>query len=133
MLPPIGNVERDVRRMRQKIESKFGQLDYPVSSILIVWNDQDSTFEGEAKTAMWQIVEDVRRKLLAPPERLEFLLYSSPWTSCETRRQFHTYALTQAPAPQISSWRAEWEMATVGDLVDYALARGRGDVRGHRA
>jgi len=121
MLAPMGDVERDVRRIRQKAEGKLRQLNCSEPSVLAVWVDQDCIIEGEAKTAMHQIAVDAASGRVTLPHSLVFLVYASPWVSCGRQQQFYTYSHREALSDAMTTWRCEWESSLVGDLVRNAL------------
>ena len=121
MLPPMGDTQRDLRRMRAKIIGKFRQLDCSEPSILAVWNDQDCMIEGEAKTVVHQIAVDASHDGVPPPQNMEFVVYGSPWVSCRNQQQFYTYSHQMTTSECMVAWRHEWEASRVGELVRDAL------------
>jgi hypothetical protein len=121
VLPVYGDPLRDVRKVRDKVTSKFRQL-REGTGIVAIWNDDGDLEELEACQGVAGIAHDAVTGVLSVPPDVFLVTYASEWTYCREQQQVYCFGLrTECPDYQ-RKWAIELESSSVQQLLQQALS-----------
>lgn len=114
ILQHYGDPERDIRKVIEKMRSKFRQLGAK-DSVLAIWNDEDELEDLEVIQAVRELRQDAAGQIRQLPSGLSFVLYGSAWIN--SQQQLYCYPLRDSNPPHLQEWMAELENSSVNALV----------------
>ena len=121
VLPVYGDPLRDVRKVRDKVTSKFRQL-REGTGIVAIWNDDGDLEELEACQGVAEIAHDVMRGVLAAPPDVFLVIYASEWTHCRQQQQVFCFELRPELPDHQRRWAKELSSSSVQQLLQQALS-----------
>jgi len=121
ILPVYGNPLRDVRKVYEKVLSKFRQL-REGTGVVAIWNDDGDLDELEACQGVAEIAHDAVTGVLSVPPDVFLVIYASEWTYCREKQQMYCFGLrAECPGYQ-RRWAQELESSSVQRLLQRALS-----------
>jgi len=121
ILPNYGDPLRDVRKVREKVTSKFRQL-REGTGIVAIWNDDGDLDELEACQGVAEIAHDAVTGVLSVPPDVFLVIYASELTYCREMQQVYCFGLrAECPGYQ-RRWAQELEFSSVQQLLQRALS-----------
>jgi len=127
ILPVYGDPLRDIRKARDKIQGKFGQL-LSGAGIIAIWNDDGDLEELEMREAITELIADASSGAHSLPAGLELVLYGSAFWSAGRRQQFYLFPVQEAGQECGEPWHAVLEASTASQLIQCAVS-GRSPAR----
>lgn len=116
-----GDPLRDVRKVREKVTSKFRQL-RKGTGIVAVWNDDEDLEELEACGGVAEIAHDAVTGVLTVPPDVFLVIYASELTYCRKQQQVYCFELrSECPGYQ-RGWAKELESSSLQQLLRQALS-----------
>jgi len=116
-----GDPLRDVRKVREKVASKFRQLG-DETGIVAIWNDDGDLENLEACQGVAEIAHDAVTGALTVPPGIFLVIYASDWAYCRKMQQVYCFEL-RAPCPDYQQrWAKELASSSVQQLLQQALA-----------
>jgi len=116
ILPEYGDPLRDIRKVRDKVTSKFRQLRRG-TGLVAIWNDDGDLEELEAYEGVAEIAHEAVTGVLAVPPELFLVSYASPWQNPRTSRQVYCFELQSDCPPHLQHWKVDLEASLVRDLL----------------
>ena len=121
ILPIYGDSVRDVRKVRDKVTSKFRQL-RGGTGIVAIWNDDGDLEDLEACQGVAETAHEAIPGVLSVPPDVFLVMYASRWVNVSRNRQVHCFELrAECPAYQ-RRWSTELESSRVDELLQQALS-----------
>lgn len=121
ILPNYGDPLRDVRKVREKVTSKFRQL-REGTGIVAIWNDDGDLEDLEACQGVAEIAREVATGVLSVPPDVFLVIYASELTYCREMQQVYCFKLrAECPGYQ-RRWAQELEFSSVQQLLQRALS-----------
>jgi hypothetical protein len=121
ILLEYGDPLRDIRKVRDKVISKFRQL-HEGTGIIAIWNDDGDLEELEACEGVAGIAHEAMTGVLSVPPGLFLVIYASPWWSPGVCQDVYCFELQPNCPPQLRQWKADLEASLVRDLVRRAVS-----------
>ncbi|MCK4392322.1 hypothetical protein KAX17_05405 [Candidatus Bipolaricaulota bacterium] len=116
-----GDPLRDVRKVREKVTSKFRQLSKG-TGIVAIWNDDGDLEELEACQGVAEIAHDSVRGVLTVPPEVFLVIYASEWTYCREMQRVYCFELRVDCPEHQRRWSRELESSSVQQLLRQALS-----------
>jgi len=122
IFPVYGDSLRDVRKVYEKVTSKFRQL-RAGTGIVAIWNDDGALEDLEACQGVTEIAHDAVTGVLAVPPDVFLATYASEWTNISKKQQqVYCFGL-RADCPDYQrTWAKELESSSVQQLLQQALS-----------
>lgn len=121
ILLEYGEPLRDIRKVRDKVISKFRQL-HEGTGIIAIWNDDGDLEELEAYEGVAEIAHEAMTGVLSVPPGLFLVAYSTHWVNPGPRQQVHCFELQPNCPPHLRQWKAALEASLVRDLMQRAVS-----------
>jgi len=121
ILLEYGDPLRDIRKVRDKITSKFRQL-RKGTGLVAIWNDDGDLEELEAYEGVAEIAHEAMTGVLSVPPELFLVAYATHWWNPRVRRQVHCFELQPNCPPHLQQWKADLEASLVRDLMRRAIS-----------
>jgi len=122
ILPIYGDPLRDVRKVREKVTSKFRQL-RGGTGIVAIWNDDGDLDELEARQGVGEIAHDAVTGVLSVPPHVFLVTYASEWTNISQELQeVYCFGLRAECPDYQRRWAKELESSSVQQLLQQALS-----------
>ncbi|MGD9676190.1 MAG: hypothetical protein AB7V19_05860 [Candidatus Bipolaricaulia bacterium] len=121
ILPEYGDPLRDIRKVRDKVTSKFRQL-RKGTGVVAIWNDDGDLEELEAYEGVAEIAHEAMTGVLCVPPGLYLVVCTSHWVSPGTPQQVHCYELQPSCPLHFQHWKADLDTSLVRDLIRRALS-----------
>ena len=111
----------DVRKVREKVTSKFRQL-REGTGIVAIWNDDGDLEELEACQGVAEIARDAVMGVLKVPPDVFLVIYASECTYCREMQQVYCFELRIECPDYQRRWAEELESSRVQQLLQQALS-----------
>ena len=122
ILPIYGDPLRDVRKVYEKVISKFRQL-REGTGIVAIWNDDGDLEELEARQGVAEIAHDAVTGVLSVPSDVFLVTYASEWTNISQELQeVYCFELRTECLDYQRRWSKELESSSVQQLLQQALS-----------
>jgi len=122
ILPVYGDPLRDVRKVREKVTSKFRQL-REGTGIVAIWNDDGNLEELEARQGVGEIARDAATGVLSVPPNVFLVTYASERTNVSQKlQQVYCFGLRAECPDYQRRWSRELESSSVQQLLRQALS-----------
>jgi len=121
ILQEYGDPLRDIRKVRDKVTSKFRQL-RKGTGVVAIWNDDGDLEDLEARQGVAEIAHEVVSGVLSIPPDVFLVIYASRWMNVSRNQQVYCYELrAECPAYQ-RRWSRDLEFSRVDELLQQALS-----------
>lgn len=110
-----GDSERDTKKARDKIQSKFHQV-ASCASIIALWNDDGDLDYIEAQWAVDDLVSDMKNGHVSIPRGLWGIVYSSGWVDFTNDKQTYFFSMGKLEQHQFD-WKHAVENSFINDLI----------------
>jgi len=121
ILLEYGDPLRDIRKVRDKVTSKFRQL-RKGTGLVAIWNDDGDLEELEAYEGVAEIAHEAMTGVLSVPPGLFLVAYATHWWNPRVRPQVHCFELQPNCPPHLRQWKADLEASLVRDLMRRAIS-----------
>jgi len=121
ILPEYGDPLRDIRKVHDKVTSKFRQL-RKGTGLVAIWNDDGDLEELEGYEGLAEIAHEAMTDVLSVPPGLFLVAYCSHWVNPGPRQQVHCFELQPNCPPHLRQWKADLESSLVRDLMRRAIS-----------
>ena len=121
ILPVYGDPLRDVRKVREKVTSKFRQLRGD-TGIVAIWNDDADLEDLEACQGVAEIAHEAVTGVLSVPPDVFLVIYASEWTNVSEKQQVYCFELRAECPDHQRRWSRELESSSVQQLLQQALS-----------
>jgi len=129
ILPVYGDPLRDIRKARDKIQDKFGQLQSG-AGIIAIWNDDGDLEELEMREAIAELIADASDGAHDLPAGLKLVLYGSGFWSARRQQQFYLFPVRKDSEECGEPWQAVLEASTARQLIRRAVTGEAGPLQG---
>lgn len=116
-----GDPLRDVRKVREKVTSKFRQLKGG-TGVVAIWNDDGDLEELEACQGVAEIAHDAVTGALEVPADVFLVIYASEWTNISEQQQVYCFELRPECPNYQRRWAKELASSSVQQLLQQALS-----------
>ena len=121
IFPAYGDPIRDVRKVYEKVTSKFRQL-REGTGIVAIWNDDGDLEDLEACQGVAEIAHDAVTGVLAVPPDVFLTIYASELTYCREQQQVYCFELRADCPDHQRRWTKELESSSVQQLLKQAIS-----------
>ena len=121
ILPIYGDPLRDVRKVREKVTSKFRQL-RGGTGVVAIWNDDGDLEDLEACQGVAEIAREVASGVLSAPPDVFLVMYASERTNISENQQVYCFKLRANCPEYLQRWSKEFESSSVQQLLQRALS-----------
>jgi hypothetical protein len=121
ILLEYGDPLRDIRKVRDKVTSKFRQL-RKGTGLVAIWNDDGDLEDLEACEGVAEIAHEAMTGVLSVPPGLFLVAYATHWGNPRVRPQVHCFELQTNCPPHLRQWKADLEASLVRDLMRRAIS-----------
>jgi hypothetical protein len=121
ILQEYGDPLRDIRKVRDKVTSKFRQL-RKGTGVVAIWNDDGDLEDLEACEGVAGIADEAMVGAISVPPGLFLVVYASHRWSPRVSRQVYCFELQPNCPPHLRQWQAELESSPVHGLIQRAVS-----------